>query len=73
MDNAKTEQVHISKISAGDTIVHNGKLTTVCGNNIKRGGFCGDTLFGDSYRLGTQLVKKVVAWTNEAGLLFPVR
>lgn len=62
--NAKTNPVHISLISAGDTIVHNGKLTTVCANNIKKDSFMGTTLFGDSYKLGYQPVQKVVAWVN---------
>ena len=43
---------HISQISAGDTILHNGREMTVCEHDIKRG-FCGITIFGDSYRLGT--------------------
>ena len=74
MDNAKTQPVHISKISAGDTIIANdGKLTTVCANNIKRGGFCGDTLFGDSYRSGTIPVQKVVAWIGKNDILIPIR
>lgn len=52
--------VHISQITSGDTIIHNGKLTTVSTNNIKIGGFMGKTLFGDSYNLGYKLVNKVV-------------
>jgi len=73
MDTAKLTPVHISTIKSGDTIEHEGKLTTVCANNIKRGGFCGDTLFGDSYRSGTVLVKKVVGWVGKNGDVFPVR
>lgn len=73
MSNAKTQSVHISTISAGDTIIHEGKLTTVCSNNIKRGGFCGDTLFGDSYRSGSTPVQKVVAWIGKDGSEWPVR
>lgn len=52
-------EVHISTIRIGDTIEHNGELHTVGRNNIKRG-FMGKTLFGDSYRMGRTLVKKVV-------------
>lgn len=56
------EQVHISTIKSGDTILHSdNKITTVCNNNIKRG-FCGITLFGDSYRSGTILIKKIMVW-----------
>ncbi len=74
MDNAEIKLVHISQISKGDTIVANdGKLTTVCTNNIERGGFCGDTLFGDSYRSGTIPVQKVVGWIGKNGSVVPIR
>lgn len=73
MNNAKLEPVHISQISAGDTIEHNGKLTTVSGNNIKRDSFMGVTLFGDSYHSGHKPVNKVVAWIGENGNLIPYR
>lgn len=53
-------EVHISAIKNGDTILHtDNKITTVGRNNIKRG-FCGITLFGDSYRNGNELVKKII-------------
>lgn len=56
----KIVEVHISTIKHGDTILHTeNKITTVCNNNIKRG-FFGITLFGDSYNLGTVLVKKIL-------------
>lgn len=56
----KTKKVHISTIKHGDTILHSdGLITTVGRKNIKRG-FCGITLFGDSYRMGTQLVTKIL-------------
>jgi hypothetical protein len=73
MNKAKLEPIHISHISAGDTIEHNGKLTTVCANNIKRDAFMGTSLFGDSYHAGNKPVQKVVAWVGENGKLFPVR
>ena len=72
MKDVKTEPVHISQVSAGDTIVHEGKLTTVCANNIKRDSFMGITLFGDCYRLGYKPVSKVVAWVGKEGLI-PLR
>lgn len=72
IDNVKTEPVHISTISAGDTICHNGKISTVSGNNIKRDSFMGTTLFGDSYRSGHRPVEKVVAWKTEIGFV-PIR
>lgn len=56
----KTENVHISRINAGDTINHNGKLRTVNRENIKRNTFSGITLFGDSYNLGHKLVKRIL-------------
>ena len=34
-------------------------MTIVCENNIKRNTFCGTTLFGDNYNLGTIPVVKV--------------
>lgn len=53
-------EVHISQIQPGDTILHtDGKVRTVCRSNIKRGGFMGTSLFGDSYRSGTIPVKKL--------------
>lgn len=55
----KTKKVHISTIKHGDTILHVDGIRTVSNNNIKRG-FTGITLFGDSYRLGTQLVDKIL-------------
>lgn len=55
----KTIDVHISTIQPGDTVLHYGEVKTVGIKNRKRG-FMGVTLFGDSYRLGTQLVKKVI-------------
>ena len=56
----KIVDVHISTIKSGDTILHtDDKITTICNNNIKRS-FCGITLFGDSYRSGSVLVKKII-------------
>lgn len=73
MNNAKTNPVHISQIRAGDTIMHYGQLTTVCANNIKKGVFCGTSLFGDNYKLETKAVDKVVAWIGKDGSEWPVR
>ena len=57
--NMKIVEVHISTIKNGDTIIFtDSKLTTVGNKNIKNG-FCGITLFGDSYRSGTVKVKKI--------------
>lgn len=73
MSNAKTKLVHISEISAGDTIIHEGKLTTVSYNDIRVDSFIGRTLFGDSYRLGFKSVQKVVAWIGKDGSEWPVK
>jgi hypothetical protein len=58
----KILEVHISSISIGDTIIcdSDGLERTVGKGNIKRGSFMGISIFGDSYRLGTVLVKKVL-------------
>ncbi|HGY2296351.1 TPA: hypothetical protein ACNV18_000065 [Pseudomonas putida] len=53
MTNYDTVDTHINTIRAGDTVLHNGELRTVCNSDIKRRGFMGATLFGDSYRSGT--------------------
>lgn len=53
------DSVHISTIKPFDTVFHNGKIRTVCSNDLSRSGFMGLTLFGDSYRLGYALVKKI--------------
>lgn len=73
MENVKINPAHISTIAAGDTIEHEGKLTTVCASNIKRDSFMGTTLFGDSYRSGTKYVNKVVGWIGKNGDVIPIR
>ena len=55
----KIEKIHISVLMPGDTILHDGKERTVCKKDLKRG-FCGLTVFGDSYRLGTMPVQRVL-------------
>ena len=57
--NTEIEQVHISMIRAGDTILHDNKETTVTQGNIRKCSFMGITLFGDSYHLGHKLVKRL--------------
>jgi len=57
---AKVTQVNISKISIGDTVLHNNKLMTVGKDDIKKSSFMGITLFGDSYSIGNKLVSKVI-------------
>ena len=53
------EIVHISDVRVGDTVLHQDQEMTVCQNNLRKDGFMGHLLFGDSYRLGTQLVKRL--------------
>ena len=48
--------VHIDSIVPGDTINHNGKISTVSRNNITVSKFMGVSLFGDSYMIGTKPV-----------------
>lgn len=55
-----TANVHVDNLKVGDTVEHNGEAKTVGPGDLKRGTFMGTTLFGDSYRLGTLPVKKVV-------------
>ena len=60
MDNYNISEVHISRIRVGDTILHtDGKIRTVSSTNIKSNPFHGITLFGDSYKLGYQKVKRI--------------
>jgi hypothetical protein len=59
MENKVIDNVHISQIKVGDTIMVNGEMKTVSGNNLKKGGFCGTTIFGDSYNSGRKLVGRV--------------
>jgi hypothetical protein len=56
----ETTQVHINKIRAGDAVIHNGKVQTVCGTDIKHDKFMGKTIFGDCYKLGYMSVTKVI-------------
>jgi hypothetical protein len=58
-----TQNVHISTIKAGDTVEIAGALKTVCRHNIKKGGFLGVTLFGDSYQAGRQPVRLAIIET----------
>jgi hypothetical protein len=52
------EAVEIGKLRAGDTVLIDGTLKTICRNDIKRG-FCGVTLWGDSHRLGRDKITRV--------------
>ena len=58
--NNTIQNAHISTINIGDTVEHNNEIVTVGKNNIKYSEFMGITLFGDSYKLGNEMVKKVI-------------
>jgi len=58
--NYTTEEVHISTIKGGDTVIHDGHMRTVGFKNIKYCSFMGTSIFGDSYKIGRTLVKKVI-------------
>ncbi len=59
-----TEEVHISTIKGGDTVMHNEEMKTVSFNNIKRDSFMGTSIFGDCYHSGRKKVKKLTFITN---------
>ena len=60
-NNFNVEEVHISQIRVGDIILHNnGETETVCRKHLKRDSFMGHTLFGNSYKLGRTLVKRLI-------------
>jgi len=54
------KEVHISTIKAGDTVNHNSEIKTITPKDINYSTFMGYSIFGDSYRIGTKLVKKVI-------------
>ena len=60
----KIEEVHISTIKQGYTILHIDNLIYTVSENWIKKGFMGVTLYGDSYNLGTILVKKIIFETN---------
>jgi hypothetical protein len=53
-------EVHKSEIRVGDTIMHNGKIMTVGMSDLACCDFFGLKIFGDSYKIGYQLVLKAV-------------
>ena len=62
--NYKIKEVHISTIKVDEIVLcPDGIIRTVGPHNLKKG-FMGVTLWGDSYRLGTIPVKKVIYLNN---------
>ena len=60
MDSFYCINVNIEEIRAGDTILHNEKLTTVCDSDIKYCSFMGNSIFGDTYVMGRKKVVKCI-------------
>lgn len=54
------EQVHVSNIRAGDTILIDGVMKTICPKDLTYDYFIDHRLWGDSYRLGTIPITRVV-------------
>jgi hypothetical protein len=52
------QSIDIFELRVGDTIIHNNELKTVSGKDLKRS-FCGKTVFGDSYNMGTKKVVRI--------------
>lgn len=65
--------VHKDTIKVGDTILcADGLMRTVCKNNITTG-FCGKSIFGNSYRLGHLPVKKVILKRAVTRVVYGIR
>ena len=64
-----TKNVHISTITVGDTIISkDGFMRTITKTNLGGDNFIGKTINGDSYKLGTELVQKVIFKINLVGI-----
>lgn len=50
------KKTHITKVMAGETVLHLGEVKTLSKSAIKRGGFMGDRLWGDCYKCGSKPV-----------------
>jgi hypothetical protein len=52
---------HISQIRQGDTIISkDGMMTTISNTNLSYDPFLGHRINGDCYKLGYELVQKVI-------------
>lgn len=64
--NYDIELVHKGDIKVGDVIIcEDGIMRTVSRNNITRDSFMGLCIFGSSYKLGYQKIKKVIIKTSQ--------
>jgi len=52
--------VNIGELKTGDTVIHNGEKVTVGKNCVKYSDFMGRTFRGDSYKLGSVKIIKVL-------------
>ena len=65
----ETVLVRVTDIKHGDTIIENGNLVTVSGNQIKRDPLLGTTVRGNSYHGGRELVQKAMIKRNVNGVM----
>lgn len=56
----KTKMVHKSEVKIGDTVIHRGYIRTVNANTFSKDEFMGLLLWGDSYRLGQEMVEVII-------------
>tara|TARA_B100000929_G_scaffold197599_1_gene156804 strand:+ start:11308 stop:11568 length:261 start_codon:yes stop_codon:yes gene_type:complete len=56
----EVRKIHVSLVRGGDTVFHDGKVKTVCFNDVGYDSFMGHKLFGDSYVLGRKPVQRIV-------------
>lgn len=63
--NYQIKPTHISEIRPGDTVLIDGEIKAVSPVNLRRG-FMGATLWGDSYKLGTVPVQRVIFIKEQA-------
>ncbi len=60
--------VKLSQLNYGDTVIYQNKIHTVSKSNLKYNNFDGYTFYGDSYKLGTTKIQKVLFYSiNEKG------
>jgi len=59
-EHCRFEFVDMGMIEVGDTVVIEGVPKTVGKNDIRKGGFMGDRLFGINSQFGRVLVKRVL-------------
>lgn len=58
--NATIHETHIENIMPGMTVMHYGEIKTVTRQNIGYSSFMGRSIFGDCYKNGHELVKRII-------------